>query len=202
MYLFFLLIVATLAMTSAFRTKSGISRVVTRSLYMNNGKFKDELGVLLPVGYWDPLGLANNISEEKFRQYRIAELKHGRVAMAAVVGYIVQEVVRFPGFLYPKEGLKFADIPNGVAAIGAVPLLGWIQILALIGLLENGICKQKDDAAPGDFGTGYFGNFDKNENKLNKELQNGRLAMLGIAELITHDIAKPVGDSLFTLHHF
>lgn len=196
------ILVATFVAASAFRAKSGIARGAIRSLQMNNGKFKDELGVLLPVGYWDPLGLANNISEEKFRQYRIAELKHGRVAMAAVVGYIVQEVVRFPGFLYPKEGLKFADIPNGVAAIGAVPLLGWIQILALVGLLENGICKQKDDAAPGDFGTGYFGNFDKNKDKLNKELQNGRLAMLGIAELITHDIAKPVGDSLFTLHHF
>jgi hypothetical protein len=35
-----------------------------------------------------------------------------------------------------------------------------------------------------------------------KELQNGRLAMLAILELITHDIAKPAGEGLFVLHHF
>ena len=35
-----------------------------------------------------------------------------------------------------------------------------------------------------------------------KELQNGRLAMLAITELLTHDIAKPAGESLFTIHHF
>lgn len=35
-----------------------------------------------------------------------------------------------------------------------------------------------------------------------KELQNGRLAMLAITELLTHDLAKPAGESLFTIHHF
>jgi hypothetical protein len=34
-----------------------------------------------------------------------------------------------------------------------------------------------------------------------KEIQNGRLAMLGIMELLTHDIARPVNEGIFVLHH-
>jgi hypothetical protein len=44
--------------------------------------------------------------------------------MLAVLGYLVQETCRWPGYLSPSAGLKFADVPNGVAALGAVPLLG------------------------------------------------------------------------------
>ena len=41
------------------------------------------------------------------------------------------------------------------------------------------------------------------EEKKTKELQNGRLAMLAAAELLTHDIATHgTGESLLTLHHF
>ena len=39
--------------------------------------------------------------------------------MLGVIGYIVPEIYRFPGELAP--GLKFADIPNGVDAISAIP---------------------------------------------------------------------------------
>ena len=107
--------------------------------------------------------------------------------------------------------MKFADVPNGVAAIGAIPFLGWAQIILFIGWLETTVCKQEEGAAPGDFGTGYPGDFgrvgdisdpDVKAEKLTKELQNGRLAMLGIMELLTHDVAKPAGESLFALHHF
>jgi hypothetical protein len=46
--------------------------------------FEDKPGALPPTGYFDPLGLAT--SEAVFDQYRAVELKHGRVAMLAVVG--------------------------------------------------------------------------------------------------------------------
>lgn len=136
-------------------------------------------------------------------------MKHGRVAQAAVIGYLVQEVARFPGYLSPSEGLKFSDVPNGIAAIGAVPFLGWLQIWGFVGFLEQSIFKQDDDKAPGDHGYGvtFLKNFNIDlEPKLDelrtKELQNGRLGMLAIMELLTHDVAKPAGEGLFTLHHF
>jgi hypothetical protein len=33
------------------------------------------------------------------------------------MGYITPEYFKFPGFLSPSLGLKFADVPNGLAAL-------------------------------------------------------------------------------------
>ena len=95
--------------------------------------FSDRPGVIVPTGYFDPLNLAT--SEAKFEKFRAAELKHGRVAMLAVIGYVVPEFYRWGGEI--NFGLKFADIPNGIAAISAVPALGWLQIITLIGAVET-----------------------------------------------------------------
>ena len=150
------------------------------------------------------VGLVADGDEKKFRNYREVEIKHGRVAMLSVVGYIIQELTRLPGAI-DLDGTTFASIPNGVGAIGAISSLGWLQIVAFIGWLELIYWEDRRGEGPGDFGTGYFGRklegAEKAE-KLTKELQNGRLAMLGSMALITHDIAKPAGEGLFVLHHF
>jgi light-harvesting complex I chlorophyll a/b binding protein 1 len=152
-------------------------------------------------------GLSRTADAAKFRRWRAIELKHGRVAQAAVIGYLVQESSRLPGYISPGDGLKFSDVPNGVAAIGAVPFLGWVQIFLFVGFLENSIFKQDEDKDPGDFGYGisFLKGIDF-ESKLpelkTKEIQNGRLGMLAIMELLTHDVAKPAGEGLLTLHHF
>ena len=135
----------------------------------------------------------------------------------------MQESARFPGNL--DVNIPFASIPNGVEAIGVVPSLGWLQIVASIGntailltyitLILNlkgyweliGWEDKRGSDRPGDFGFApeffkkQLADGDK-EQFLTKEIQNGRLAMLGIMALITHDIAKPAGEGLFVLHHF
>ena len=50
-----------------------------------------------PIGYWDPLGLNANADAATFRRRRAVEIKHGRVAMFATMGYIVPEYYKFPG---------------------------------------------------------------------------------------------------------
>ena len=163
--------------------------------------YRNELGVLQPAGFWDPLGLSKGITQEKFDQYRTAELKHGRVAQLAVVGYLAQENFRLGGFISPIDNLKFTDIHNGVSALFDVPVLGWVQLLALIGFFEKVVWKQIPDQPIGSFYGGYLGP-EPDDKMRNRELQHGRLAMLGSVELLTHDIATHGSESLFVLHHF
>ena len=58
----------------------------------------------------------------------------GRVAQLAVIGYIVPEIFRWGFDIAP--GVACADVPNGVAAIDAIPALGWAQMIFLIGAVD------------------------------------------------------------------
>lgn len=163
--------------------------------------FDTELGVLKPVGFWDPLGLSKGITQDKFDQYRTAELKHGRVSQLAVIGYLAQDNFRISGYLAPTSGLKFSDVHNGVSAITEVPIYGWIQLIAFVGFLESVVWKQIPGEPIGSFYGGYNGPAPDSDMR-NREIQHGRLAMLAIMELITHDVATAGSESLFTVHHF
>eukprot|EP00913_Durusdinium_trenchii_P025830 g24242.t1 len=136
-----------------------------------------------PVGFWDPLGLSADGDVETFKRRRAAELKHGRICMLACVGYIVPEYFRWPGYLSPEKGLKFADMPHGIAAIS-----------------KGYFWRQDPKRAPGDYeGYGFLGagknfifNFDPIEfqdpqvkkTKLAAELANGRLAMVALMAML------------------
>ena len=87
-------------------------------------------------GIWDPLGLAEMGSDETIAWYRHSEIKHGRVAMAAFVGWwAVGSGVRFPGEL--AHGLEFSSIPSkGLEAWDAIPGWGKAQMLLFAGLVE------------------------------------------------------------------
>merc|ERR1712174_142030 len=92
--------------------------------------FESEFGVQAPVGFWDPVGFTKDGDEKSFNRRREVEIKHGRVSMLATMGYITPEVSgKFPGYLSPSTELKFADIPNGLAAISKVPAAGWAQMI-------------------------------------------------------------------------
>mmetsp|Transcript_100056 Transcript_100056/g.288911 ORF Transcript_100056/g.288911 Transcript_100056/m.288911 type:complete len:195 (+) Transcript_100056:55-639(+) len=141
-----------------------------------------ELGVTEPLGVYDPLGWLET-QPEAFERRRAVERKHGRVAMAAVVGTIVHNNhIVFDGYLSPSNNLKFSDIPTGTDGIRAIPTAGLAQILAFFALVE--LAWMPASKYDGDYGVGYFGtNIEDPEEKarkLNVELNNGRAAMMGI----------------------
>ncbi|CAJ1407153.1 unnamed protein product [Effrenium voratum] len=180
--------VCTAALLVSQGRKAGASKTAAIALRA----FEQELGVQAPVGYWDPLGLARDGDVEAFQRRRSVELKHGRIAMLATMGYITPEIAgKFPGYLSPSTGLKFADVPNGLAAISKVPAGGWTQILLYMSWCEVSRGAGSDIASgrPGDFGWYVLTSADpeQKKKKLSAELANGRLAMMAIIGMFYQD---------------
>eukprot|EP00438_Fugacium_kawagutii_P012245 Skav216861 [mRNA] locus=scaffold1042:199287:219005:- [translate_table: standard] len=153
--------------------------------------FENELGVQAPVGFWDPAGFTADGSVENFKRRRQmqTELKHGRISMLATMGYITPEITgrgKFPGYLSPSAGLKFADVPNGLSAISKVPAAGWGQILAYMAFCEVSQDQSPGTpAAAGDLLTAS--DPAEKTKKLSAELANGRLAMMAIIGMFFQD---------------
>jgi len=172
--------------------------------------FENELGVQAPVGFWDPAGFTSDGDAKDFYRRRCVELKHGRVSMLACIGYIVQEWVRFPGYLSPSSGIAFADVPNGLKGVTVVPAVGWFQYTVFCGLADLWFADQRPFNPPGKLQTRLFGEGALNysygafgipaylggkpiddpeikKKKLNAELANGRLAMMAIIGMFFQD---------------
>ena len=89
--------------------------------------------------------------------------------------------------------MKFADVPNGLAAISKVPAAGWGQILAYMAFCEVSQDQSAGTpAAAGDFGFKVLTSSDPAEKtkKLSAELANGRLAMMAIIGMFFQDLPK------------
>merc|ERR1711956_36164 len=151
--------------------------------------FEFELGSQAPLGFWDPLGLSADGDEQKFKRRRAIEYKHGRVSMLATLGYIVPEYNKFPGYLSPSQDLKFTDVPNGLAAISKVPMIGWVQILCFAGFIEGKGGLKWDNENPGDIGWKVLSDRDpeRKAKRLAIDLSNGRLAMFAIMGMLFQD---------------
>ncbi|CAE8670343.1 unnamed protein product [Polarella glacialis] len=156
--------------------------------------FEGELGIQAPIGFWDPLGYTADGDVVFFKRRRETELKHGRIAMLACIGYIVPYYFKFPGFLSPNSELQFSDVPNGLAALTKVPGQGWAQIVAFLGVYELLINKPVGNE-PGNYGKGNLGlgllgpvtDPESRKKKLSAELANGRLAMMAIIGMFFQD---------------
>jgi hypothetical protein len=182
-----MLAVAAMA-TSARKVKPGPRRVPTVTMFKEG-----DIGVLPPLGVYDPLGL---IGTRDMRRFEVMEIKHGRAAMLAFVNVItLQAGFRFPGYISPSNDLKFEDIPSGCfASLEALPTASWLQIMTVTCMMETGyflFSADDPDLAPGDIGGPSWVRYDDAEVrtfKLNAERQNGRAAMLGITGCLIHEL--------------
>ena len=87
-----------------------------------------------------------NADQERFDTLRKYEVKHGRVAMLAIVGHIVTAAgYRCGGDI--AYGVPFSSMKAGIAAFYTVPPAGLLQLFIFIGLLETGFSYVEKDVA-------------------------------------------------------
>jgi len=169
--------------------------------------FENEIGAQPPLGFFDPLGFLDDADQERFDRLRYVELKHGRICMLGVAGWLTTAAgIRLPGDI-DYEGTSFASIGTGWDATQSVPVAGALQIFAFVGLLELAVMKDSANGAepgdfPGDFRNGAldFGwdTFSEEEQTSKRaiELNNGRAAQMGLLALMVHDKLGNVLDLL------
>merc|ERR1712099_48580 len=184
---------ALLESVSAFQAPAMASKAVRKA--SSPTMFSEgDLGVLPPLGVFDPLGL---IETRDMRRYEIMEIKHGRAAMLGFLHVIAIEAgIRVPGYLSISQDLKFSDVPAGCfASLEGIPTAGWLQIMVLTCMQECGTGfaskAQTDDAEAGDIALDSWVRYDDPEVKtfkLNAERQNGRAAMMGITGCLVHEL--------------
>ncbi|KAJ1638894.1 chlorophyll a/b-binding protein domain-containing protein [Pavlovales sp. CCMP2436] len=148
---------------------------------------KDMVGVSAPLGFFDPLGFAKE--ESKVAYYREAELKHGRVAMWAVLGWMTTSSGFHP--LADKLGIAVGATPFADAV--SMPGATWFQIGAFISVVEGfSLILAKDPKyKPGDLlgAAEYMDVDDKGWQRYQTaEINNGRLAMMGIMGLFAESL--------------
>jgi hypothetical protein len=127
--------------------------------------------LLLDIGF-DPLGFTSGVDMEQIENFRVAELKHGRVCMLAVTGFLTQEL------LAPYQAPPFNE-PNAINAFAVAPFLGIVQIVLFCGAIELAT-RNYEGRIPGDIGFDPLG-LSKNGIKqewAEAEIKHGRLAMI------------------------
>ena len=171
------------------------------------------------TGPWDPLGLADQSwafgertpfsNEATIGFLRHAEIKHGRVAMAAFLGFIAQSTALVSGehTFAPYRGYVAGCTPQ--EQWDNIPVVGKLQILIAIGMLESygegaaagpeythymrggqpGFYPDIKGKCNGQIGINLYDPFgfgfrdkpaDKRARGLKSEILNGRAAMFGI----------------------
>lgn len=140
---------------------------------------------------FDPLKLSETY-EPLLPFFRESELRHGRTAMLAVVGFIVQDFVRIPGEMY-----SFSAVPKAVDAHDYLmdkgpmgQLILWIGLWDLIVTGPATSAAMKGERTPGDYGWTMMAPKDASamKKKVDSELMNGRLAMLAVGGIATQSV--------------
>jgi light-harvesting complex I chlorophyll a/b binding protein 1 len=205
----------TLAVVAAFTTNVGKVRLSNMRMAADNvfpPNPTSLYGDIAPTGFFDPLGLSVGKDPAVLKQWRDAEIKHGRVCMLATVGILTQELLKNPlGIDGP--GIRHFDlVDEKFPEFGELFILlcafveGWtIQNKWEPKSVTKGLkrlARLREDVEPGDLNWDplewYPSDPKEQEIIKTKELQNGRLAMLGFAGIVLQELT----DGKEVLCHF
>eukprot|EP00535_Pseudo-nitzschia_heimii_P006076 CAMPEP_0197183052 /NCGR_PEP_ID=MMETSP1423-20130617/7346_1 /TAXON_ID=476441 /ORGANISM="Pseudo-nitzschia heimii, Strain UNC1101" /LENGTH=230 /DNA_ID=CAMNT_0042633585 /DNA_START=102 /DNA_END=794 /DNA_ORIENTATION=+ len=182
-----------LASASAFAPSSNTN---TRVSTARSALVDETFGISIETGNkCPPLGrkILEDANPDGIKWFQNAEIKHGRIAMVATIGFWVQKLgVHFPLYLGPSgsngfnpestasnwlisttTGVSFQDIAQAAPldAVGMVPIQGWFQIFLFAGWFES-IAYQRqwveNRSVPGDYGYDPLG-FTKKEGGIEGE---------------------------------
>jgi len=170
-------------------------------------------GTLDPAPEFDPFGLSEGKDLNTMKKYREAETQHGRVAMLAFIGLLVTEE---PIEFHPLFEAYNKDIGPAIRHLDEVRAASpfFFEVLGLvIGALElqraltgwkapgDGVnyADLNEEYFPGDVGFDPLGLKPDDPEEFfamsTKELQHGRVAMLGTAGIIAQELVN--GKEIF-----
>jgi hypothetical protein len=139
------------------------------------------------VGF-DPMLISDTLPDLQWA--RTAELKHGRIAQLATVGFLWQETFGAQ-VIRSVPGYADFDCRDPIGAIGKVPLAASVQVFLAIGIVELATFSNTyGDGEPGNLGWGL--DFlkkqcptpEKVEEMKLKEITHCRLGMLAFAGMV------------------
>ena len=159
-----------------------------------------------PLGFWDPAGISRDCSQLEFNKLQESEIKHGRIAMIAVLGCAIGELGGI-GFLDGVTGpaiYQYQQADNIIPAFSqnVVGLIFAIEGFNVVGPWREeagwgpipmaGVAELKVGHIPGDLNfdpLGLMPKTDKDKVAMKtKEINNGRLAMLAIAGIVAQEL--------------
>jgi hypothetical protein len=191
-------VIAALALLAGSASAFAPAATTTTSTGLQMAAIDEAFGISVETGNkCPPLGarILQDTNPNAIKWFQNAEIKHGRIAMIATIGFMVQKSgVHFPLYLGPTgsnafhpesatnwylsstSGVTFSDIAKAAPldAIKMVPAEGWLQIFFAAGLFEAVAFQRQwneEGRVPGDYGydplgfTKREGGFDSDEIK-------------------------------------
>ncbi|MAU37515.1 MAG: hypothetical protein CMD14_09160 [Flavobacteriales bacterium] len=157
----------------------------------------ENIGVTAPFNKkFDPLGFSENVPDIEVSRLRESELKHGRWAMISAASIPLLETHSSEPAIHAYDKLPHPT----QFTIAALILMG--EFMTMLRGYENPFTKGspyafklRKDYQPGDLGLSIYNNEEKGFKMMaDRELNNGRLAMIGALGMIVQELVtnKPL----------